>query len=160
MPNNISYPYGVREATVEDAEAIAVQRSLMFREMGSLSEAEMLRVREASKPWIESLLVDRTYMGWLLLHNDVVVGGAGMHLRKLGPMPGCCEGGIGAHVANLYIDPPHRRRGLGETLMKLMMQWSKASSIYEMTLAASEEAKPLYRRLGFDPSEDFYSLKM
>jgi GNAT superfamily N-acetyltransferase len=133
---------------------------MMFRDMGLLSEAETSLLRGASEDWITGLIVDGTYIGWILHHRDVVVGGGGMHIRTHGPVPGYFEAGTAAHIANVYIEPSHRRRGLAEALMKDMIEWARSHNIKELTLTASEQGRSLYRRLGFVPSPEFHTMKI
>src|SRR6187402_2514608 len=152
MQTSLSAPYRVRAATVQDASQIATHRARMFHDMGLLDETEIPLLRDASEPWFAGLIVDGGYVGWIVQHNDGVVGGGGMHLRTHGPMPGCFEAGQSAHIANVYIEPAHRRRGLADVLMKDMIAWAESQGIKELTLTASEQGQSLYRRLGFLPS--------
>jgi len=121
----------------------------MFRDMGSVSEAEADRLFQASVPWLERMLADRSYVGWFALHGGEIVAGGGIFLRDLGPTPGCCEGGRGGHIANIYTAPAYRRLGLARSLMDLILTWAKSEKLDRITLSASTEGKPLYEALGF-----------
>lgn len=70
------------------------------------------------------------------------------------------KNGKSAHVANIYIDACHRRRGLADELMTTALRWARTQEVNEMTLSASEQAKPLYRRLGFTHDEARSALKL
>ncbi len=84
-----------------------------------------------------------------MLHRGEVVGGGGIHIRDLGPVPGCCEGGRLGHIANIYTDPAHRRRGLARKLMTTILTWAKVEQLDRITLSASADGRPLYEKLGF-----------
>jgi GNAT superfamily N-acetyltransferase len=152
--------YTVRPATAEDADIIASHRALMFRDMGQLNAEEAAVMHRASRPWLEALILEGTYKGWLIALDSTIVGGGGLHLRSFGPVPGHNNVGMAAHIGNVYIEPNHRNRGLAKMLMELMMEWARSEGISELTLSASDQAKPLYRRLGFEPRTDSYSLKL
>ena len=130
----------------------------MFREMGSVSDVEAGQIRTASTPWLEQQLAAGDYVGWFALAHSVVVAGGGMHLRPLGPVPACCEGGRAGHIANLYTEPAHRGRGLARSLMQLMLAWGRDEKLNRITLSASEAGRPLYQSLGFTPTSEMQLL--
>jgi GNAT superfamily N-acetyltransferase len=146
--------YLIRSGKVEDAKVIARQRAAMFRDMGSVSAEESELLREASEPWLSSHLADRTYLGWLVEHGGEVVAGGGIFIGELGPVPGCYRMGRRGHIANLYTESAHRRRGLARRLMQTMLNWCESNGIDHVTLAASDEGRPLYESLGFEPTSE------
>ncbi len=152
--------YEVRPISVSDAAMVALHRSSMFRDMGLLDEAEAEQLRRTSEAWIAGLLLEGAYVGWFVQSNGAVVGGCGLHLSTFGPKPGCSGGGKSAHVANVYVDPPHRRRGLAEKLMVAALQWARTKKLDEITLSASDQARPLYQRLGFARDAARHALKL
>jgi GNAT superfamily N-acetyltransferase len=149
-----SEQYVVRTAAADDAQIIARQRALMFRDMGSVSEDELELLRRASQPWLSANLTAGDYIGWFVEHSKTVVAGCGIHLRELAPVPGCYRIGRWAHIANLYTDPANRRRGLARRLMRTMLDWCMSHGIDHVTLSASDEGRPLYESLGFEPTSD------
>ncbi|MFS0784414.1 ribosomal protein S18-alanine N-acetyltransferase [Bacillus sp. 1P06AnD] len=57
-----------------------------------------------------------------------------------------------AHITNIAILPEYRGRGLGEELLRYMMDACRARQIERMTLevrVSNTPAKSLYRKLGF-----------
>jgi GNAT superfamily N-acetyltransferase len=133
---------------------------MMFYDMGLLPQVEIALFQEAGEPWIADLLVEGSYVGWMVQYGDDVIGGGGLHLRPHGPVPGCLESGMGAHIANVYIEPAHRRRGLAEALMTCILDWARSNNLKELTLTASEQGRSLYQRLGFVSCPEFHALKL
>jgi len=160
MPSNLRDPYRLTAATLDDAPQMALHRAKMFHDMGLLSEEEIPLLHTAAEPWFASVIADGTYVAWLLHHNNDIIGGGGMHLRPHGPMPGSFAAGLAGHIANVYIEPTHRRKGLAEALMKDMIDWARQHDIKELTLTASEHGQSLYQRLGFLPSPAFHTMKL
>ena len=146
--------YSFRLATPSDAPLIAHHRACMFREMGSVSDVEAVQIFQSSIPWLERMLIDGQYVGWFALDGGEIVAGGGIHLRDLGPMPRCCEGGRGGHIANIYTVPSHRRLGLARSLMERIIAWAKTEKLNRITLSASAEGRPLYEALGFTSTDD------
>jgi GNAT superfamily N-acetyltransferase len=146
--------YLIRAARADDANTIAEHRAAMFRDMGLVSAREYELLREASRPWISSILASGQYLGWLVEHQKAVVAGGGILIRDLMPVPGCYRVGRWGHIVNVYTDPNHRRRGLARRLMNTILDWCKSHQIDQVTLAASDEGRPLYEALGFAPTSE------
>jgi GNAT superfamily N-acetyltransferase len=141
-------PY-IRLAEPSDAATIARHRALIFRDMGEITDREVEAIFSASTPWLQDLLEKQEYAGWLVIDEHDIVGGGGVILRETGPAPGCNRVGRWGHIANIYIDPAHRRRGLGRLLMQHILQWTKSNQLDRITLTPSNEGRSLYESLGF-----------
>jgi len=153
MPDS-NEDYVIRSAGVGDAQVIARQRASMFRDMGSVSPEESELLRKASEPWFSDLLTGGDYLAWLVEHDGAVVAGGGIFVQEGGPAPGRYRMGRLGHIANVYTEPAHRRRGLARRLMETMLNWCASNGIDHVTLGASDEGKPLYESLGFKPTSN------
>jgi putative acetyltransferase len=79
---------------------------------------------------------------WVVVEGDRVVGSVGVDHK----------GGDVAELHRLYLDPDQRGRGLGETLVGLVLDWCRTQSIARLKLWSDtrfEHAHRLYERLGF-----------
>ena len=153
MPN-LGEDYSIRPAGVGDAGVIARHRAAMFFDMGSISAEDAELLRQASEPWVAGLLANGGYLGWLVEHERIVVAGGGIVLRELMPVPGCYRVGRWGHIVNVYTDPDRRRLGLARSVMQSILNWCAQNALDHLTLAASEEGRPLYQALGFVPTND------
>jgi len=122
--------------------------------MGRVSEGDSELLRRASEPWLSGLLANGDYIGWLVEHGKAVVAGGGIFVRESGPIPGCYRVGKWGHIANLYTEPGHRRRGLARRLMNTILDWCAVHGMDHVTLSASDEGRPLYESLGFQPTSE------
>jgi GNAT superfamily N-acetyltransferase len=147
-------PYSSRLALPADAGTIAHHRAMMFRDMHAVDQAEGDRLFAASLPWMERLLGAGEYIGWLVLFEDEVVAGGGIHVRDTSPVPGCCREGRGGHIMNVYTVEAHRRRGLARFLLQTILEWGARNRLDPITLTASDAGRPLYESLGFIPTHD------
>lgn len=59
-----------------------------------------------------------------------------------------------AYVANVWVDPAHRRHGVGGLLMGSIVGWARAEGMVRVVLAPSEVSLPLYRGFGFRDAGD------
>ena len=99
-------------------------------------------------------------MGWFAENEGSVIAGAGLHLSTFGPKTRFLGGGKSVHVANVFSEPAYHMRGVANELLEVILTWARSESIAEMTLSASDEAKPLYQRLGFVPDAARHTLKL
>jgi GNAT superfamily N-acetyltransferase len=95
------------------------------------------------------------YVGWLASSVDApgqVIAGAGVQLRHTLPHPSDMGGlaeGRHALIINVFTEPEWRRRGLGELLLKGIIDWSVEQKLDRLLLHSSEQGRRLYERLGF-----------
>lgn len=59
-----------------------------------------------------------------------------------------------AYGANVWVDPGHRRRGVGGLLMQALVEWARAEGMVRVVLAPSEISRPLYSAFGFREAAD------
>lgn len=69
------------------------------------------------------------------------------------PSPGNLTGRFG-WVFNVSTDPRWRRRGYGRVCMEALLAWYEEREVTAIDLLASESGRGLYRRLGFEHSEE------
>lgn len=151
--------FKVRLATRADLEVISNHRARMFNDMGELPPDVFETFRGQSKEALRSMLEHDQYVGWLvspLEEPEKIVAGAGVTLRRVAPHPQQnADGkfdivsGRQAIIQNVYTEPEWRRRGLGTLLMKEIIAWSQKTGIESLVLHASDEGRPLYKKLGF-----------
>jgi len=148
----------VREAWLGDAPVIAWHRARMFRDVGEISPAIFDDFLEESRRWTERVLASGEYLGWFGVPKnqpDVIAGGAGVQLRRVGPHPcrpardGAFAQGRHAIVLNVFTEPEWRRRGLARLLMDEIVRWAKKEQLDRLVLHASAEARSLYEGMGF-----------
>lgn len=65
-----------------------------------------------------------------------------------------------AYVANVWVDPAHRSRGVGRLVMTHVLDWARANGMARVVLAPSEMSVPLYSSLGFRPADDLMRLDL
>ena len=65
-----------------------------------------------------------------------------------------------AYLANLWVEPDRRRRGIASALLSAVVDWSRAAAMERVVLNPSEMSLPLYRSLGFRPADDLLRLDL
>jgi ribosomal protein S18 acetylase RimI-like enzyme len=91
----------------------------------------------------------------LLASEDItaLLGGSGPHgLVVLRFRPAIWTEALECYVAELYVEPAHRGRGLGLALMEAAIDLARTEGADHMDLGTNEDdvaARALYQRLGF-----------
>lgn len=126
----------------------------MFLDMGLVDEDDAKKLIDASAPWFIDVMERGLYKAWVVELNKQIVAGGGVHLSEIGPLPGSFRVGRTAHIANVYTDAEHRKRGIARSLLNEMLRWCQESRIDQVTLTASRDGRALYSSLGFEPQPD------
>jgi ribosomal protein S18 acetylase RimI-like enzyme len=151
----------VRQAGALDIPVLARHRGAMFRDMGQLASHQGEPLAQATAAYLRDALPRGEYLAWVAEDKatpPVTIGGAGVQLRPIlpRPRPGADDLELGpeAIVLNVYVEPAWRRRGVGEALMRAVLDALAARGIRRIVLHASDNGRRLYERLGFVPTNE------
>ncbi|THF68290.1 GNAT family N-acetyltransferase [Deinococcus sp. Arct2-2] len=139
--------YTLRRATPADAPLIQTQRDAMFVDMGK-DPHKLQQVHTAALGWHRRMLQTGLYEGFLVESEGEVVAGAGLLWRDWPPNPDTTEQ-TRAYILNVYVQPPHRGKGLAQFLIEEMLAECALRGVHVVSLHASEAGRPIYERLGF-----------
>ncbi|HLM98754.1 MAG TPA: GNAT family N-acetyltransferase [Bryobacteraceae bacterium] len=144
----------LRTATLDDAETIAGHRRSMFFDMGHRDEEQLNAMITAFGPWLREKMTSGEYLAWMATGGDgAIVAGLGMWLMDWPPHlsgPGSRRG----NILNVYTVPSFRRQGIARRLMEVALDWCRTNGIRNVILQGSDEGRPLYERLGFEPTNE------
>lgn len=143
----------LRIAGPADALLIAEHRDAMFADAG----IEAAVIRRASGPyrdWLAGALATDQYFGWLAEHDDEVVGSIGLWLLPWPFHPKHPGTNLRGYVTNMWVEPAHRRIGIGRTLVEAAVAEAKGRGITFMALHATESGKALYESMGWQPGNE------
>lgn len=99
-------------------------------------------------------------VGWIArAPGGRAVGMANAAIFTRMPRPGC-PAVRWAYVANVWVAPDHRRRGVGRALMDVLLDWARTENMQRVVLNPSEISLPLYRSVGFRPADDLLLLEL
>ncbi|HKM84990.1 MAG TPA: GNAT family N-acetyltransferase [Terriglobales bacterium] len=150
MPAEIT----IRQAGPSESAIILHHRRSMFRDMGEGTVEELDRMVEVASPWLARALADGSYRHWLALDaSGRVCGGGGVLLSPwpANPQDPCTQRAV---ILNVYTEPEFRKRGIGRLIMMAIMAWVKEQGLRSVNLHASSEGRPLYEKLGFEPTNE------
>jgi ribosomal protein S18 acetylase RimI-like enzyme len=153
--------FSVRNAEARDIALLAYHRVAMFRDMGKLPGDQEEPLERATASYLRESLPRGEYLAWVAESDGSPaepIGGAGVQLRTIVPRPRVDVPGIElgpeAIVLNVFVEPSWRRRGVGEALMRAVVDSLAARGIGRIVLHASKDGRRLYERLGFVPTNE------
>ena len=104
-------------------------------------------------------LPDGTFVSWLALDNDRIIGTSGMSIVEKPPYFGCPSGKIGL-LSSMFTDPSYRRKGIAKTLLSKVIDEAKAQGCGTVQITASDMGVLLYSDYGFEKNENFMQFKL
>jgi ribosomal protein S18 acetylase RimI-like enzyme len=104
---------------------------------------------EAFRPWLKPKLASGDYFGWMIERDSAVVAGLGMIVIDWPPHPNHPAQDVRGYILNVYVDPPHRLRGLAEQLMGRATAEGERRGLDYLVLHATDMGRPLYEKLGW-----------
>ncbi len=144
----------IRPATAADIPELLRQRRAMFEDMGTRGEETLAAMVAAARPYLEAAIGDGTFHGWLAESGaGEILGGGAVVVRARPPSPNDPQP-LRAEILNVYTYPSHRRRGVARRLVETMIEWCRARGMASVSLHASADGRPLYERLGFEPTNE------
>jgi ribosomal protein S18 acetylase RimI-like enzyme len=149
-----------RPVTPGDLELICRHREEMFRASNAPGRTdEILRaMTDAFRDWVAPLLNDGSYCGYIAEEDGVAVAGIGLMIIDWPPHPSHPKEGRRGYVLNVFVEPSHRRKGLGKMLMQLGEAEFARRGVSFAVLHATQMGKPVYEAIGWSQTSEMSKL--
>jgi GNAT superfamily N-acetyltransferase len=137
----VSLAYGT--ATTKDLPRLVELLGILFE-----SEAEFTKDPEKQRAGLQAILADPS-------KGRVFVAREGREVVAMASLlytVSTAEGGRAAWFEDLVVAPEHRKRGIGEALLKHVVTEARKEGVLRLTLLTdmqNERAQAMYRRVGF-----------
>ncbi len=145
-----------RKLTPEDLETFIRTRIAQLREEGATEQTDLV---PALRDYYHRHLADGTFVSWLALNGDRIVGTSGMSFVEKPPYFGCPTGRIGL-LSSMYTDPGYRRRGIARELLRRVVEEARAYGCGAVQITASDMGVLLYTDFGFVKNGNFMQYKL
>lgn len=120
---------------------------------------EYIDLEPALRDYYLRHLSDGTFVSWLALDNDRIIGTSGMSIVEKPPYFGCPSGKIGL-LSSMFTDPSYRRKGIAKTLLSKVIDEAKTQGCGTVQITASNMGVLLYSDYGFEKNENFMQFKL
>ena len=104
-------------------------------------------------------LADGSFVSWLAVDGDRVVGTSGMSFAEKPPYFGCPTGRIGL-LSSMYTDPEYRRMGIARELLSRVIEEARTHGCGTVHVTASDMGVLLYTDFGFEKNGNFMQYKL
>ena len=145
-----------RKLTAEDLDPFIRMRIAQLREEGATEQLDLV---PALKDYYLRHLEDGTFVSWLAVDGEKIVGTSGMSFVEKPPYFSCPSGRIGL-LSSMYTDPAYRRRGIARELLGRVVEEARAYGCGSVQITASDMGVLLYSNFGFQKNENFMQYKL
>ena len=140
-----------RKLTGEDLGTFIQMRIRQLREEGATEKIDLV---PALLDYYGRHMADGTYVSWLALDGDQIVGTSGMSFVEKPPYFGCPSGRIGL-LSSMFTDPAYRRKGIARELLSRVVEEARAYGCGAVQITASDMGVLLYTDFGFKKNGNF-----
>ena len=144
-----------RKLTESDLETFIRMRIAQLREEGATEELDLV---PALMDYYHRHMADGTFVSWLAVDGDQIVGTSGMSFVEKPPYFGCPTGRVGL-LSSMYTDPAYRRRGIAKELLRRVVEEAREYGCGSVQITASDMGVLLYTDFGFVKNGNFMQYK-
>ena len=145
-----------RKLTEDDLETFISMRIAQLREEGATDEMDL---SPALMDYYQRHLANGTFVSWLALDGDKIIGTSGMSFVEKPPYFGCPTGRIGL-LSSMYTNPDYRRQGIARELLRRVVEEARAYGCGTVQITASDMGVLLYSDFGFVKNKNFMQYKL
>ena len=140
-----------RRLMAEDVPAFAAMRIAQLKEEGAESDLDLM---PALLEYYRKHLADGTFVSWLALDGERIIGTSGMSFVEKPPYYSNPTGKIGL-LSSMYTHPDYRRQGIARKLLDCVVEEARACGCGAVWITASEMGVLLYTAYGFEKNGRF-----
>ena len=140
-----------RKLAYEDIDTFIEMRINQLREEGATGDFDL---RPALYDYYKRHMADGTFVSWLAVDGDKIVGTSGMSFVEKPPYFGCPSGRIGL-LSSMYTNNNYRRQGIAKKLLSKVIDEARAYGCKTVQITASDMGVLLYTDFGFVKNGNF-----
>ena len=145
-----------RKLTYEDIDTFIEMRINQLREEGASEDFDL---RPALYDYYKRHMADGTFVSWLAVDGDKIVGTSGMSFVEKPPYFGCPSGKMGL-LSSMFTDPTYRRQGIAKELLDRVVTEARDYGCGTVQITASDMGVKLYTAYGFIHNGNFMQYKL
>ena len=145
-----------RKLTSGDLDTFIQMRISQLREEGATEDIDLA---PSLKDYYVRHMADGTFVSWLAMDQDRIVGTSGMSFVEKPPYFGCPSGRIGL-LSSMYTDPRYRRMGIAKELLSRVVDEARAYGCGTVQITASDMGVLLYTDFGFVKNGNFMQYRL
>ena len=145
-----------RKLETKDLDEFIRLRIGQLREEGATEDIEL---KPALLDYYNRHLADGTFVSYLAVDGNKIIGTSGMSFVEKPPYFGCPSGKLGL-LSSMYTDNNYRRQGIAKKLLSMVVDEARAYGCGVVQITASDMGVLLYRDFGFVKNGNFMQYKL
>ena len=137
--------------TENELASFIEMRINQLREEGAKEDIDL---HPALKDYYNRHMADGTFVSWIALDGDKIIGTSGMSFVEKPPYFGCPNGKIGL-LSSMFTAGEYRRQGIARELLSRVVQEAKEYGCGVVQITASDMGVLLYTDFGFKKNGNF-----
>lgn len=145
-----------QKLTKNELEVFVQMRINQLREEGAKEEIDLA---PALRDYYQRHMADGTFVSWLAVDEEKIVGTSGMSFVEKPPYFGCPTGRIGL-LSSMFTDKAYRRRGIARELLARVVDEARRYGCGTVQITGSDMGVLLYTDFGFVKNGNFMQYKL
>lgn len=145
-----------KRLTEKELDIFINMRINQLREEGA---EEDINLKPALKDYYIRHMADGTFVSWLAVDGEKIIGTSGMSFVEKPPYFGCPTGRMGL-LSSMFTDPNYRRRGIARELLDRVVEEAREYGCGTIQITASDLGVKLYTAYGFVHNGNFMQYKL
>lgn len=140
-----------QKLTKAQLDSFIQMRIRQLREEGATEDIDLV---PALLDYYDRHMADGTFVSWLAMDGDKIVGTSGMSFVEKPPYFSCPSGRLGL-LSSMFTDPDYRRMGIAKELLSRVVEEARKYGCGCVQITASDMGVLLYTDFGFKKNGNF-----
>lgn len=145
-----------RKISEKELDVFIEMRINQLREEGAKEDIDL---KPALLDYYKRHMKDGTFVSWVALDGNNIIGTSGMSFVEKPPYFGCPSGKIGL-LSSMFTNPNYRRNGIAKELLSRIVNEAKQYGCGTIQITASDMGVKLYTDFGFEHNGNFMQYKL
>lgn len=145
-----------QKLTDKELDTFIQMRIRQLREEGAKEDIDLA---PALRDYYDRHMADGTFVSWLAMDGEKIVGTSGMSFVEKPPYFGCPRGKMGL-LSSMFTDPGYRRLGIARELLSRVVEEARTYGCGTVQITASDMGVLLYTDFGFVKNGNFMQYKL
>ena len=149
-------PIVYKRLTEKELDTFIEMRINQLREEGAKEDIDLV---PALRDYYKRHMADGTFVSWLAVDNEEIIGTSGMSFVEKPPYFGCPSGKMGL-LSSMFTNPRYRRMGIAKELLHRVVEEARKYGCGTIQITASDMGVKLYESYGFVHNGNFMQYKL
>ncbi len=145
-----------KRLTEKELDTFIAMRINQLREEGAKEDIDLT---PNLKDFYNRHMADGTFVAWLAMDGETIIGTSGMSFVEKPPYFGCPSGKIGL-LSSMFTSNQYRRQGIAKELLTRVVNEAREYGCGTVQITASDMGVLLYTNFGFVKNNNFMQYKL